>query len=266
MKEIITDINIEKVNFPNKGVGFYEDKKVIVKNTIPGRKIRAKLYKKRAGHYEAECLETIEKSCWETEKGCSAFELCGGCNYQTVSFEHELEMKANQVKDLLSQSGIEGYEFEGIVAADNVKGYRNKCEFSFGDDKKGGSLALGMRKRKSYYEVVSLKDCNIVDEDFLKIIDATLNFFSERNISFYHRRTHEGTLRHLVVRRGEYTGEILVNLVTSSQFDFSEEEYKDAVLNCGTKGKITGILHTLNDTLADVVKSDETRVFTAKTV
>ena len=260
MKEIITDINIEKINFPNKGIGFFDGTKVVVKNTVPGRKIKAKLYKKRSGHYEAEAIETLEKGVWETEKGCSHFELCGGCNYQTLCFDKEMEMKAQQVKDLLSQSGIEGYEFEGIVAADNITGYRNKCEFSFGDEEKGGNLALGMRKRKSYYEVITLKDCNIVDEDFLKIIDATLKFFRERNISFYHRRTHEGTLRHLVVRRGEYTGEILVNLVTASKYDFSEEEYRDVVLNCGTKGKITGILHTLNDTLADVVKNEEMHI------
>lgn len=260
MKEIITDIKIEKVSFPNKGIGFYEDKKVIVKNTIPGRKIKAKLYKKRSGHYEAECIEVLEKSPWETEKGCSCFEMCGGCNYQTLSFEKELEMKAEQVKELLNNSGIKDYAFEGIVAPENIKGYRNKCEFSFGDEEKGGSLALGMRKRKSYYEVITLTDCNIVDEDFIKIITATLNFFKERGTAFYHRRTHEGTLRHLVVRRGEYTGELLVNLVTSSSFDFSEEEYKEAVLKSGVKGKIAGILHTLNDTLADVVKSDETRV------
>ena len=260
MKDFIADITVETVNFPNKGIGFYEGEKVVVKNTIPGRKIRARVYKKRSGHYEAEAIETLEKSPWETEKGCSAFEVCGGCNYQTLGFDKELELKSAQVRELLKQSGITDYVFDGIVAADNVTGYRNKCEFSFGDEEKGGALALGMRKRKSYYEVVTLRDCNIVHPDFLKIIDAVLKFFTERNITFYHRRTHEGTLRHLVLRRGEYTKELLVNLVTTKEFDFSEKEFKNAVLSCETEGEVKGILHTLNDTLADVVKNEEMRV------
>lgn len=260
MKEFIADITIDNVNFPNKGMGWYEGNRIMVKNTVPGRKIKARVFKKRSGHYEAEAVETLKKSPWETEKGCSAFEICGGCNYQTLDFDREMELKAGQVKELLKQNGITDYVFEGITAPDNITGYRNKCEFSFGDEEKGGALALGMRKRKSYYEVVTLRDCNIAHADFLKIIDAVLKFFTERNITFYHRRTHEGTLRHLVLRRGEYTKELLVNLVTTKDFDFSEEEFKNAVLACPTEGKIKGILHTLNDSVADVVKNEEMRV------
>ena len=96
-------------------------------------------------------------------------------------------------------------------------GYRNKCEFSFGDEEKDGDLALGMRKRMSYYEVVTLKDCNIVDADYLRIIEGTLQFFQERKVPFYHKARHDGSLRHLVVRKGAATGEILINLVTSSE-------------------------------------------------
>ena len=109
----------------------------------------------------------------------------------------------------------------------------------------------------SHYEVVTLKDCNIIDSDYLKIIDATLKFFQETNVPFYHKLRHDGSLRHLVVRKGIATGEILVNLVTSSVVPFSPESYKDTLLNLSLEGNFCGILHSINDGIADVVRSDE---------
>ena len=150
--------------------------------------------------------------------------------------------------------------WEGIVPAPSETGYRNKCEFSFGDEEKDGDLALGMRKRMSYYEVVTLKDCNIVDADYLRIIEGTLQFFQERRVPFYHKARHDGSLRHLVVRKGAATGEILINLVTSSEVPFSVEEFKDMLLGLELDGSVCGILHSVNDGLADVVKSDEMRL------
>ena len=146
------------------------------------------------------------------------------------------------------------------MPAPSETGYRNKCEFSFGDEEKDGDLALGMRKRMSYYEVVTLKDCNIVDADYLRIIEGTLQFFQERKVPFYHKARHDGSLRHLVVRKGAATGEILINLVTSSEVPFSVEEFKDMLLGLELDGSVCGILHSVNDGLADVVKSDEMRL------
>ena len=112
----------------------------------------------------------------------------------------------------------------------------------------------------SYYEVVTLKDCNIVDADYLRIIEGTLQFFQERKVPFYHKARHDGSLRHLVVRKGAATGEILINLVTSSEVPFSVEEFKDMLLGLELDGSVCGILHSVNDGLADVVKSDEMRL------
>ena len=147
-----------------------------------------------------------------------------------------------------------------MIPAPEERGYRNKCEFSFGDSEKDGELALGMRKRNSFYEVVTLKDCNIIDEDFIKIIDGTLKFFTEREIPFYHKKRHDGQLRHLVVRKAAFTGEILINLITTSAYTFSPEEYSEEMLKLPLKGKIAGVLHTLNDVLSDIVQSDATNI------
>lgn len=256
-KDIIT-LEIADVNFPNKAYGFFEGEKVIVKNTVPGQKVLAQVFKKKSSGVEAFLQEVLEPSPLERKAGmCSHYALCGGCTYQTLEHEEELKLKERQVKCLLENAGIATGRWEGIVPAPSETGYRNKCEFSFGDEEKDGALALGMRKRMSHYEVVTLRDCNIIDGDYLKIIDGTLSFFQERNVSFYHKQRHDGCLRHLVVRKGAATGEILVNLVTSSEVPFSAEEYKEMLLKLPLEGEICGILHTINDGFADAVQSDE---------
>lgn len=255
VEAVITDIS-----FPNKGKGLVLDTPITVKNTLPGQKVLARITKKRDGALEGELREVLSPSPLETEKGCSHCDICGGCSYQHINYANENELKKNMVLKILKNAGIDDFEFEGLVPAPSENAYRNKCEFSFGDSEKDGDLALGMRKRGSFYEVVTLKDCNIVDNDFLKIIDGTLRFFTERGTKFYHKKRRDGELRHLVVRKAAFTGEILINLVTTSGYTFEPSEYSKAMLELDLDGKIAGVLHTLNDVLSDVVQSDSTAV------
>ena len=259
-KDIIT-VKIDGVRFPNKAYGFVEGEKVIVKNGVPGQTVSAQVIKKRGGNVEARLLEVVERSELERQEGCcSHYEICGGCTYQTMKRQAELDMKEQQVKTLLEDAGIHVESWEGITPSPLETGYRNKCEFSFGDEVKDGPLALGMRKKMSHYEVVTLKDCNIVDADFVTIVQGALTFFQERNVAFYHRMRHDGSLRHLVVRKGKATGEILVHLVTTSEVPFSLEEFKNMILALPLQGEICGVLHSVNDGVADVVRSDEMTV------
>ncbi|MEA4971880.1 MAG: 23S rRNA (uracil(1939)-C(5))-methyltransferase RlmD [Candidatus Metalachnospira sp.] len=259
-KNDFVELIINDIYFPNKGKGTIDDIPITVKNTIPGQKVLARITKKRNGVMEGELREIIERSPIETENGCSHCDVCGGCNYQRINYKEENKIKEKMVLQILNNAQIENYEFLGLVPAPEETGYRNKCEFSFGDSEKDGDLSLGMRKRGSFYEVVTLRDCNIIDNDFLKIIDTALKFFTENNIPFYHKKKHDGELRHLVVRKAAFTGEILINLITTSNYTFNPDEFAKTLLNTGYDGKIAGILHTLNDVISDVVQSDETRI------
>ena len=259
-KNDIIEVKIEYLGFPNKGTGNFENYKVIVKNTLPEQVVKCKIIKKREGRLEARLEEIKEQAPYQIQPGCSHFELCGGCAYQNIAVEKENEIKEEQVLRLLEEAGIKGFQYDGMETSPVINGYRNKCEFSFGDTSKDGELALGMRKRQSFYEVVTLNDCNIIDRDYIQIIHCVLDFFKERNVPFYHKMRHDGVLRHLVVRKGAYTGEILINLVTASQINFSLEEFAQALLHLKTEGKICGILHTENDSVADIVKSDATKI------
>lgn len=254
---------IQKVEFPNKGIVTVEneEKHVIVKNGIPGQKIKFAVNKMRKGKAEGRLLEVLEKSPLETrEPVCSIFPVCGGCMYQTMSYEDQMKMKGQQVKEILDAAIVGDYEFEGVKASPKEFRYRNKMEFSFGDEYKDGPLSLGLHKKGSTYDVLTACDCKLVHEDMTKILNCVLAYFKERNVSYYRKMQHVGYLRHLLLRRGDISGEILVNLVTTTQEEHDLEPLKEALLNLELEGKIVGILHILNDSLSDVVQSDETRV------
>lgn len=262
---------VEKIEFPNKGKVKVGEETVIVKNAIPGQKVRFMINKKCGKKLEGRLLEVLEKSSLEKrEPVCSIFPACGGCMYQTMSYEDQLKMKAKQVKELLDtavknggqvdKNGNPDYVFEGIKGSPFEFAYRNKMEFSFGDEYKDGPLALGLHKKGSTYDVLSARDCKLVHEDMTKILCCVLEYFQERKISFYKKMQHVGYLRHLLLRRANTTGEILVNLVTTSQEEMDLTPLKEALLALDLEGKIVGFLHIINDGLSDMVRSDETRI------
>lgn len=197
------------------------------------------------------------------QKLCPQNGLCGGCTYQGVAYEEQLKMKEDEIRTLLETVGVDCH-FQGILSTGKPFEYKNKMEFSFGDSCKGGPLQLGMHKKRSFFDIVSAKECQLVDGDYRKIISFTEEFFQERNVSYMHKKTHRGFLRHLIVRKGMNTGEILVDLVTTSQDDLSKYPYAEGLLSLPLDGKIVGILHTTNDSFADAVKDEGTKILYGK--
>ncbi len=264
---------VERVAFPNKGIVSVEgeEQKVIVKNAIEGQKIRFSINKKRKGKAEGRLLEVIEKSPLQTEEECAYFGKCGGCMYQGVPYQEQLRIKETQVKNLLTpvlqNAGYELDEiFEGVKESPRCLAYRNKMEFSFGDEIKDGPLSLGMHKRGSFHDIVTVDGCRIVDEDYSKILRGVLDFFTEHQVPFYHKMSHVGYLRHLLVRKAVKTGEILIDLVTTTQpiegADTKELLSEMAATICALEleGTVVGILHTENDSVADAVINEHTEL------
>lgn len=286
--QVLTGV-VERVDFPNKGIVITPEGICIVKNVLPGQKITLTVQKKRNGKVEGRLLRIEENSPLEQKSPCPHFGECGGCTYLSLPYEEQLKIKEKQVYKLL-KNALAGqssqWKFEGIKGSPVQRGYRNKMEFSFGDEYKDGPLALGMHKRGTFYDIVTVRDCQIVDEDYRKILILTRDFFE--GCSFYHRLRHTGYLRHLLVRKASKTGEILIALVTTSQMEFydkasnvdmgaapeesdlrekshqAEKErliaFKNALLELNLDGKIVGILHIINDSAADVVQSDRTEI------
>ncbi len=254
-----TETEIIDLSFPNKGEGQFNGERVSVKNTIPGQKIIADI-KKKKGKYEGRLVKIVSRAPYENNADCAGFEICGGCTYRTISYEKELEFKKKVVLDLLNKAGISDYEYCGIIPSPQTESYRNKMEFSFGDNEKDGEVCLGMRKRNSNYEVYNADKCKLVHDDIKKIVAAVVDFFRKTDEKFYHRMKHTGSLRHLLVRRAHYTGEIFVALVTTSELRTELSPLKDKILSLDTEGKIKCLSHIINDGMGDVVKADKTNI------
>jgi 23S rRNA (uracil-5-)-methyltransferase RumA len=268
--DIVTG-RIECMEFPNKGIMHVEDgTKVIVKNALPGQCVSVRILKKRNGRLEAGLLEVLEAGPEELtgDAVCPHFPKCGGCLYESLPYEKQLELKASQVKALIDESYKEDYVFGGIVGSPIAHGYRNKMEFSFGDEEKDGPLALGLHRRNSTYDLVNVTECRIVDRDFTDVLKAVLEFYQRLTIPYYRKMQHTGILRHLLVRKSAFTGQLLVALVTADggrSYEELAEYLKLSELTALLTGKIyqgqlVGLLHITNNSYADVVQSDETHI------
>ena len=280
--------------YPNKGVVECEGEKIAVKGVLEGQTVKFRLSKVRNGRCEGKLVEVIERSPLETEAPfCPHFGSCGGCTYQHLTYDNLLKLKAEQVKGILDGCLDYDYEFMGIAASPNEKAYRNKMEFSFGDSCKDGELTLGLHKSGSFYDILQITDCKIVNEDYNTIVKYVVELCRKWKLDYCRKMSHIGYLRHLLIRRAATTGEILVNLVTTSQwpgrvmipntesseiidnperadvvYDDDEavflHELKDGMLDLNLNGSIVGLLHSINDDPADAVKADRIDILKGK--
>ena len=237
----------------------------------------------------------------EEKNTCRLSGICGGCFYYDMSYEEQLQKKNDTVKGLLDGVVREEYLYEGIIRSPLAFAYRNKMEYSFGDERKNGPLTLGLHKKRSFYDVIDTDCCGLVHEDFNVIVRETRRFFDDLGATYKDKRTHRGFLRYLLIRRAVNTGEILVDLVTTSQplipvmahalindnVLYDEEALSRGEIRASSAvntydaadtvaqwagqlvalqekgeitGKLSGILHTIDDAKADAVKNEGTRI------
>lgn len=217
---------------------------------------------------------------------CSNEDRCGGCFYQGISYEEELKRKEGEIRDLFSPLVIGDFHFEGIIPSPKKEAYRNKMEFSFGDQEKDGPLCLGLHQKRSFFNILNTEDCRLPSRDMGEILLATRVYFQEKGISYFHKKRHEGYLRHLLIRRAEKTGEILLSLIHNSFEDKKHSEqdglqniailsedsllrgWCERLLSLEKEGKLeghfAGILHTRNESVADAVVNQGTEILYGK--
>lgn len=191
---------------------------------------------------------------------CPLAGRCGGCLYQGVPYEEQIRIKEKQIDRLLDSHEISREIFHGIAASSTPYRYRNKMEYTFGDAVKGGALELGMHEKGRFMSILTCDECQLVPEDFNRILSCVLGFCRERQYSFYHRKTHQGLLRNLIVRKGVRSGELLVNIVTSSEEGFDESGFVQCLRQLELEDDLVGILRTTNDSLADAVINEGVKI------
>ena len=251
----IIEGKIEKYSFPNRGSflhieenpqaeGGQIERNVTVKGALPGQTVKVRIKKKKEGKAEGILLDVVKKSPQETKKPmCDHFYSCGGCTYQTFAYTNQLKLKEQMVKELLSEvipslrsesedgnaASTEGatadtssFVWEGVLSSPDQFRYRNKMEFTFGDAEKDGPLTLGLHRRNSTHDIISIDSCALVSPAWNEILKYTQKFYRDRGVPHYNKMTHRGVLRNLVIRESATDGGIIVNLVTTTHHSIDE--------------------------------------------
>ena len=251
---------IERVDYPNKG--FFRVAETgetgVVKNTIPGQEVLFRVYKNHNHHVHGHLLEVLKPSPIETrEKLCAHFGQCGGCLYQTVPYDVQLDLKTRQLQKLMKPVLDEDSVFDGIIGSPHETGYRNKLDLSFGNEVIDGPLTLGMHRIRSRYAVLDADTCILGHEDLRRITAAVRDYCREQELPFYNKLKHTGYLRYLMLRRSETSGEILIVLAVSTQMSHDFNPLVGRLLSLPLEGTIAGIFLADDDRYADALIPDE---------
>lgn len=257
-------VKIEKTEFPSVGIGQLEEKKIYVKGAYPGQLVSGRVKKKKENYAELKLMSVDEKAEYEIEHKCEHFGVCGGCTSQNLTYDKQLNLLSDEVKQLFENANVNTGEYLGVVGSKEQWEYRNKMEFTFGDFEKGGELTLGMHMKGKSFGIITVDKCLIIDEDFRTVIRETVNYFKDKNLPYYRVMKREGYLRHLVIRKAINTGELMVNLVTTTQMDFDLAEYVEILKSQNYKGNLISILHTENNSFSDAVIPEKVNLLYGK--
>ena len=254
------ELTIESLAYGGKGIAKVNGFVVFVKNAIPGQKVRALIYRKRKGYAEARPLEVLEESSFKTDASCEHFAFCGGCTFQQLDYEEQLNQKRQQVEDLfIRQAGIVNFKIDDVIGADEIYHYRNKMEFSFSNrrwvlpgeaEDAYKDFALGLHVPRRYDKILDINQCFIQPELGNDILNAVKSTAQELKLKPYDVKTHNVFLLHLVLRFGHNTGDVMVNLVTSYENPELIQPLADDIHE--QFPQVTTIINNINTKKADI--------------
>lgn len=221
----VLELKIEDLVYGGLGLAKVNGYVIFVDNSVPGQKILAEVKKTRSDYGKAKLLKVVQQSEIEETPQCKYFYHCGGCKYQNIKYEYQKKFLKKQIEDIFNKLGnIKRIKINDIIPSKKIYRYRNKMEFAFSDKRwiadfdkeKPLNFALGLRAPNNYYKAIDIDDCLIAPEEAQFILKAFREFALKNNIPCYNQKTHQGLLRHLVIRKGYMTDEVMINLVINS--------------------------------------------------
>ena len=240
------ELAIDTLAYGGQGIGRVDGFVVFVRGALPGDLALVEVTRRKSGFAEARLISLVAPSPRRTPFRCDHAPDAGGCEWQTFDYSGQLEFKHRQVVEALAHiGGLDHVTVEPIVGMADPWRYRNKMEYSFGLD--GGEPVLGMHRRGSWREVVDVPDCHLAPLEISRARTAVLNAARELRLPAYSQIDHTGLLRHLVVRRGLASGELLLNLFVTERFP-EERELAERV---AAEQPYTSFAVTVNETRAD---------------
>jgi 23S rRNA (uracil1939-C5)-methyltransferase len=256
----IIELDVTSLAYGGQGVARVDEFVVFVRGAVPGDRVRARVTKRKQSHGEARTLEVLSPSPRRVAPRCRHSQECGGCEWQTLAYDAQLEFKQQQVVDSLQRlAHLTDYRLEPIRGMDDPWRYRNKMEFSFGVDENGG-LVLGLHKRGSWREIVDVVDCELASERMNRARLAVVQACRELGLQAYSREGDGGggLLRHLVVREGLTSGDLLLNLFVAARFPQEAELAARVTAESGC----TSFALTVNESRADAAVGDGPHLLT----
>jgi 23S rRNA (uracil1939-C5)-methyltransferase len=241
------ELTIDSLAYGGNGVARLNGFVVFVRRGLPGDKVRARITKVKRNHAEATAVEVVEAGAPRVEAPCQHYPECGGCRFQDLAYEAQLEAKARQVVDALERIGkLSGFELESAIPAESLFHYRNKLEYSFTETEDG--VGLGFHRAGRWDEVLDIQKCWLTTDLGNAIRNRVRDWANEQGLAAYDQEAQEGYLRHLVVREGRNTGQALVTLVTAPG-DLPEGSF---VATLRSFPEVRSIQWAINDTPAEV--------------
>ena len=241
------ELRIDSLAYGGNGVARLNGFVVFVRGGLPGDLVRARVTKAKRGFAEAVTQAVLEPSGERVPAPCRHFGVCGGCRFQDLAYESQLAAKEQQVRDALVRIGrIDEPPLEAIVPAASVFGYRNKLEYSFSAGEEG--LELGFHRAGRWDEIVDIEECLLTTDLGNAVRLAVRGWAREEQLEPYDQATGTGYLRHLVVREGRNTGQVLVLLVTAPGERFETGYFVDVLRRFP---EVRSIHWAINDTPAE---------------
>ena len=214
------DILIEDISNEGEGIGHVNGYALFVKDTLPGDYVHAKIIKVKKSYGFARLMDIIKPSEDRTEAVCENAVRCGGCQLQHYRYDRQLDYKQNKVKNALVRMGGFAADFidsvmEPVIGMDNPYNYRNKAQFPVGKDKEGNTV-IGFYAGRTH-SIIDSRYCYIQSEVSNKVVSIIRSWIERYGISPYEETKHSGLIRHILVRNGFKTGEVMVCLVVTSK-------------------------------------------------
>jgi 23S rRNA (uracil1939-C5)-methyltransferase len=222
-------IIVEKLAFGGKGIARLNDYVIFIKDTIPGDEVIARIVRRKAAYAEAKVLQIVRPSQLRIEPPCPYFAWCGGCTWQNISYEEQLQFKHKQVvESLMHLANLESVVVFDALAAETIWGYRNKMEFSFSDrrwllpSELGNieidrSYVLGLHISGTFDKILNVDNCLLQSDVANRVLKLIDEYCIDQKLEPYGIKTHQGYLRFLVIRESKYNNDIMVNIVTAQK-------------------------------------------------